>query len=319
MKHFILVFVFVQFWVAGFTQQSRIDYILKYQSLAIREMNRSGIPASITMAQACLESGDGMSALSQSSNNHFGIKCRAEWMGEKVYFDDDEKNECFRKYNTIEESYIDHTDFLIQNPRYRSLFDNGSTNYKGWAKGLKQTGYATDNRYDDKLIEIIDKFQLYKLDQKIELDELALFEKKKWWRRSDSQESLVFNAFQIHQVSLRNGIKSVVAIEGDTYGLIAQEFGLKEWELIKFNDQPVGYVPQVNEVVYIKSKKYRSSKSKMYHKAAGDDTMHYISQLYGIKLKPLLNRNLMKPGEEPFPGQNIWLRKKMKTPQKSDE
>ena len=311
MKFFSVTFFFGFIGLFVHSQQSRVDYILKYQSIAIDEMNRSGIPASITMAQACLESADGLSSLSQMSNNHFGIKCKSDWMGEKVYFDDDAKNECFRKYSSVEESYVDHTDFLLQNPRYRSLFDLGSTNYKGWAKGLKDAGYATLYNYDKKLIEIIENFQLHKLDSKITIDAVALFPKRSVSKRFESGTTVI-NAFDIHRVTPRNGIKSIVAIEGDTYDKIAQEFGLEVWELCKFNDQPRDYVPQRNEVIYLKLKKYRSSKSKSIHKADDGDTMHYISQLYGIRLRPLLIRNNMKSGEQPFPGQTISLRKKLK-------
>jgi LysM repeat protein len=315
MKKATTIFFLMTFIICAFAQQSRVDYIMKYQGLAISEMNRSGIPASIKLAQACLESGDGLSTLSTESNNHFGIKCRPEWMGEKVYFDDDERNECFRKYNTVEESFIDHTEFLVQNPRYRFLFDLGSTNYKGWANGLKEAGYATDRAYDSKLIKIIEDFELNKLDVNIPLDQIALLEKVKVKGRwgSSGTGNTIINAWNIHEVTLRNGIKSVVAMEGDSYELIGQEFGLKNWELCRFNDQPKGYMPQTNEVVYIKSKKYRSSKSKTFHKAEGDDTMHYISQRYGIKLKPLLRRNNMRPGDQPQEGQVIWLRKRMKS------
>lgn len=311
MKRTVLVFIGLVTGFFAFTQQSRVDYIVKYQELAIKEMNRSGIPASITMAQACLESRDGLSELTQSSNNHFGIKCRADWMGEKVFSDDDAKNECFRKYNNAEESFTDHTDFLIQNPRYRFLFDLGSTNYKEWATGLKTAGYATDRNYDNKLVEIIENFELHKLDRNIPVDQLALLEKVKVKRNSNfGTGGLVFDAWKIHEVVLRNNLKSIIAREGDTFGLIAQEFGLQEWELRKFNDQPADYEPQTNEVVYIQNKKFRTSKSKVFHTAEEDDNMHYISQLYGIRLKPLLFRNQMKSGDKPKPGQIIWLRKR---------
>ena len=140
MKHIHLSILFLIIGFVAFAQQSRHDYINKYQLLAIQEMGRSGGPASIKMAQACLESADGNSQLAKKSNNHFGIKCKWDWKGKKVYFDDDAKNECFRKYKSIEESFIDHTNFLLDNPRYSSLFSLKTTDYKGWAKGLKKAG-----------------------------------------------------------------------------------------------------------------------------------------------------------------------------------
>ena len=123
--------------------------------MAIEEMGRSGIPASITIAQGCLESANGNSELSKKSNNHFGIKCKKGWKGKKVYYDDDAKNECFRKYKTVEDSYIDHSNFLMDNPRYSTLFNLEITDYKGWAHGLKNAGYATSRTYAHKLIEIV--------------------------------------------------------------------------------------------------------------------------------------------------------------------
>ncbi len=167
------MFYYFPFVTYSNAQISRAEYIQKYQLLAIEEMNRSGIPASITMAQACLESGNGGSELSKKSNNHFGIKCKSYWTGKKVYYDDDEKNECFRKYKTVEESYIDHTNFLMDNPRYYELFQLSSDDYIGWAKGLKKAGYATARDYDKRLINIIEEYQLFRLDYRISLDQLT--------------------------------------------------------------------------------------------------------------------------------------------------
>jgi flagellum-specific peptidoglycan hydrolase FlgJ len=132
-------------------QNAREEYIRKYQLLAIEEMGRSGIPASIKMAQAILESGNGNSELARKSNNHFGIKCKTGWKGQKVYYDDDEKGECFRKYKSVHDSYIDHTNFLMTSPRYAFLFKLPPDDYKSWAKGLKQAGYATARHYDQTL------------------------------------------------------------------------------------------------------------------------------------------------------------------------
>jgi len=155
MKHRVVLFLFYITTIAIQAQYSQQDYIRKYQLLAIEEMGRSGIPASIKMAQAILESGNGNSQLSKKSNNHFGIKCKSNWQGQRVYHDDDEKGECFRKYDSVEDSYIDHTNFLVGNPRYAFLFALPPDDYKGWAKGLKEAGYATNRHYDKALIRII--------------------------------------------------------------------------------------------------------------------------------------------------------------------
>jgi len=305
----LIFFTIASFAVSG--QQARLDYIKKYQLLAIREMNRSGIPASITMAQACLESGDGNSELARKSNNHFGIKCKSNWRGKKVYYDDDRKNECFRKYKTVEESYDDHTNFLSNNPRYSFLFELDPTDYRAWAVGLKKAGYATARHYDKTLIKIIEDFKLYRLDNKKTLDQMTVYEQKRIGNEGISN-SLIINPYRTHKVITINGLDAIIAQKGDTYQTIAQELGMKDWELYRFNDLPKGYVPQANEVVYIQHKKRKAPRGKLTHKVETGETMHYISQMYGIRLKPLYSRNRMKYGEQPDPGQVLNLRKKKK-------
>ena len=311
MKYISSIILFVLIAFTSQSQISRGEYINRWQLLAIEEMNRSGIPASITMAQGCLESGNGNSELSRKSNNHFGIKCKKNWKGKKVYYDDDRKNECFRKYNTVEDSYIDHTNFLLENPRYASLFDLKPTDYKGWARGLKKAGYATAHDYDKKLIRIIEENKLYRLDKRMDYQELAAFEQKSIGKKGVSNE-LTLNPYNSHVVVKINRVKSVVARSGDTYEIIAQELGLSDWELYKFNDQPAGYRPVQNEVVYIQPKKNKTKKDKTNHRVQQGESMHYISQMYGIKLKPLYQRNRMKPGQQPKAGKLIYLHKKQK-------
>lgn len=302
---FLLIFSFI----SVHAQISRSEYIRKYQTLAIDEMNRSGIPASITMAQACLESSDGNSELSKRSNNHFGIKCKSYWTGNKVYYDDDRKNECFRKYKTVEESYIDHTNFLMDNPRYYELFQLASDDYVGWAKGLKKAGYATARDYDKKLIKIIEDFQLYRLDYRINFNQLEAANNTIITSENVS-DKLTINPFNNHRITVINDVKSVIANEGDTYEMIAQELGLEPWVLYKFNDLPVGYEPQPNEVVYVEPKNNKTSKHILTHIVQANETMHYISQLYGVKLKALYRRNKMKYGTQPIIGQEILLHSK---------
>lgn len=309
MKHISIFILFVLLSFASVSQMSRQEYISRWQLLAIEEMNRSGIPASITLAQGILESGNGNSELSTKSNNHFGIKCKKGWKGKKVYYNDDAKNECFRKYRTVEDSYKDHTNFLMANPRYSSLFELKNTDYKEWAKGLKKAGYATAHNYDKHLIRIIEENKLHRLDEKMSFEELIVFEQQSVSSRSTSN-SLTFAHYQKHKVKKYNRIKSVVTRKGDTYEMLAQELGLSDWELYKFNDQRPGYRPIANEVVYIQAKKNKSSKDKVSHKVQQGESMHYISQMYGIKLKPLYKRNGMKAGQQPKVGTIIYLRKK---------
>ena len=299
------LYIIIPFWflsITAFSQNTREEYIRKYQSLAIDEMNRSGVPASIKMAQACLESADGRSELARKSNNHFGIKCRPDWSGRKVYYDDDYKGECFRAYSRVEDSYRDHSNFLMSNPRYASLFKLKTTDYKGWAQGLKKAGYATASHYDKTLIDIIEKYELYRLDYNITTSQQ---------RRVRRVSSNTLNQYQSHQVIRINGIEAVAAKTGDTYEIIAPEFGLKKGEVYRYNDQKRGYKPQLNEVVYINSKNRRSPKNLTTHRAETGETMHYISQMYGLQLRPLLKRNNMKKNDQPVPGQIIQLRNKL--------
>lgn len=308
MRYYLFTIIFISTISAAFAQISREEYIEQYQLLAIEEMNRSGIPASITMAQACLESGNGNSTLSLKSNNHFGIKCKSTWTGKTVKHDDDEKNECFRKYNTVEESYIDHSNFLMDNPRYFSLFQLPPDDYVGWAHGLKKAGYATAPDYADRLLKIIEEYQLYRLDYKMTNEQLAALKHTKPHKK-EVLNNLVINPYQSHQITLRNNLKTVVANEGDTYEILSQEFGIKTWELYKFNDHPEGYIPLKNEIIYIEAKHRKADRKGMLtHRVEAGETMHYISQLYGLKLKPLYKRNNMKAGEEPHTEEIIFLR-----------
>ena len=207
MKRYILFTLTFLLYFSVSAQFSRKDYIQRYQLLAIEEMNRSGIPASIKMAQACLESGNGNSELSLKSNNHFGIKCKTTWRGKKVYYDDDEKDECFRKYRTVEDSYKDHTDFLMNNPRYAFLFDLDPDDYKNWAKGLKKAGYATAPNYHNVIIKIIEDYQLYRLDHKMNINEMVAFEGRKL--NPNVSNSMTINPFQSHKIKRFNGLKAV--------------------------------------------------------------------------------------------------------------
>lgn len=309
MKHISIFILFIVVTVSSFAQMSREEYIGRWQLLAIEEMNRSGIPASITMAQGCLESGNGNSELSRKSNNHFGIKCKKSWTGKKVYYDDDRKNECFRKYKTVKDSYLDHTNFLMDNPRYASLFDLKATDYKNWAKGLKKAGYATAHDYDKRLIRIIEENKLYRLDKEITFQELAAADHSNITNNGVST-TLTLNPYNSHKVVKFNGLKSVVVREGDTFEMLAQELGLTDWELYKFNDHRPGYRPVTNEVVYIQLKKTKASKNKLIHRVQQGESMHFISQMYGIKLKSLYKRNRMRAGQQPQAGQIINLRKR---------
>ncbi len=289
---------------------TRAEYIQEYQLLAISEMNRSGIPASIKMAQACLESADGNSELARKSNNHFGIKCKSNWTGATTLHDDDEKNECFRKYSSVEDSYIDHTNFLMSSARYAPLFRLAPTDYVGWANGLRQAGYATNPQYAKLLIDIIELNQLWRLDHKMTESEMAQFEQRRLG--SAFNNKLLVNPYSSRKIALHNGLKSAIARQGDTFQVLGQEFGKKPWELMRFNDYPQGYEPRANEIIYLQQKRRQSQGMYQYHVIGEGESMHYISQLYGIRLNALYRMNNMKPGNLPAVGQVLQLKRRIK-------
>ena len=290
---------------------TKSEYIEKYHKLAVNEMNRVGIPASITLAQGLLESGNGNSVLARKSNNHFGIKCHIDWSGEKVYHDDDHTGECFRSYKSVYESYIDHSDFLTAKTRYASLFDLDPTDYKGWAKGLKKAGYATDPQYAHHLIRIIEENDLHRFDLG------GTFVKE--YKDTDKPESkrlandnFTVNAFPSHQVELNNGVKYVTVQQGDSFEDISKEFGLKSWELFTYNDLPENARAQDYKHIYLQSKRNKAHRKHPSHRVKPGETLHYISQKYGVKMSRLYRYNQMKKGEKVSEGQLIQLRKKKK-------
>ncbi|MBC8510301.1 MAG: glucosaminidase domain-containing protein [Cryomorphaceae bacterium] len=174
MKKFLLIlFLFSSFW--GFSQSKTENYISEYSSAAVDEMNRYSIPASITLAQGILESGNGESRLATEGNNHFGIKCHSNWNGKTIIEDDDEKGECFRKYDKVTDSYRDHSLFLTERGRYSFLFEYKKSDYKKWAKGLKKAGYATNPNYPTLLIDLIERYELYTYDKGEQSDKQLYF------------------------------------------------------------------------------------------------------------------------------------------------
>jgi len=310
-----LVLLSTVFTISFFTlsaQSSRkyttSDYIDLYKDLAVKEMKRTGIPASITMAQGILESGNGNSTLARKSNNHFGIKCHNDWNGKKVYHDDDRRNECFRKYKTVYESYIDHSDFLTGKQRYASLFDLKTTDYKGWAKGLKKAGYATDPKYAHRLIKIIEENKLYLLDE------------DKAWKRSDSNDNkspggndrFVISPYNTHVPDYNNGVKYIRVEDGDTFDAIVNEFGMRQWEIYHYNDLPTDADISKYRYLYIQPKKGKANRKHEYHVIKEGEDLHYISQKYGVKLKKLLRFNGLQEDSKIKAGDRLNLRKKNK-------
>lgn len=309
---FLTLFSPLTFGESG-PKNSRQDYINQFAQLAIQEMNEYHIPASITMAQACLESGDGNSTLATGANNHFGIKCRSDWAGPSVRHDDDARNECFRKYKSAIESYRDHSRFLTGGMRYQFLFDYDIKDYKKWAYGLKKAGYATDPQYPERLLKIIDEYQLYRLDEyyNSSLPYKGSESKGGSFSPAHKNSNTAANPYVSRHVTKRNRAKSFYAKRGDTYEQIAAEFSLKDWEIYKFNDVEAGEIPEPGAIVYIQRKRGSAPRGNDFHTLAKGESLWDVAQWYGIRLNSLCRKNRLKAGYELKPGQQISLRKKV--------
>ena len=263
-------------------------------------MKQHNVPASITLAQGLLESGAGLSKLARESNNHFGIKCGVGWRGRSVRANDDAPNECFRAYRKVEDSYQDHSLFLVGNQRYSSLFSLKKTDYKGWAKGLKKAGYATDPSYANKLITIIETYDLYKYDT----DGMSKREAKKWQKLLKKKPWLA----NPHEVKIANGLAYVVAREGDTFRLLGGEFDISWKKLPKYNDLQRDYTLEEGDIIYLKEKNKKTVADVIYHVVREGDSMHTISQVYGVRLKTLYKLNKMAEDHIPEVGERVWLK-----------
>ena len=303
-------------------RQTREEYVEKYKAIAIAHMERYGIPASITMAQGILESDSGNSRLSTSSNNHFGIKCKKHWTGDRVYHDDDAKGECFRAYPSVEASYQDHADFLDQSPRYDSLFAYPSDDYRSWAKGLKAAGYATAPDYAERLVKIIESMKLYLLDKEngnkiYAASKSATANTEAWWESNiaTSDEQINPNAFRVtvnshkgYGVYRTNHTFYVVAKEGDTFESVGKVFDISAKMLRKFNDVASDVELSKGDIVYIERKKTQWLGNVMQHKVVRDENLYTLSQSYGIRLKSLAKLNRLRPSEEVRKGETIRLK-----------
>ena len=279
---------------------SRSEYIQLWADEAQRQMLEHGVPASITLAQGILESADGNSPLARYAHNHFGIKCHDGWNGETFIQDDDTRNECFRKYESADDSFRDHSLFLRTRSRYASLFTLSATDYKGWAHGLKKAGYSTNPKYGDLLIQIIEENELYKYDV---LNEVATLKPKKQ-NPEFTAPSKIRHDVKVHD----NNIKYILAKDQDTYFKIAKEFELGLWQIYKYNDLSKKDVLQEGDIIYLQPKRNRAKLE--HHRVTEGETMHSISQKYGVKLKKLYKLNNMIPGTgEPEPGALISLKK----------
>jgi len=273
----------------GNTPQER--YIYTYSDIAVAEMQRTGVPASITLAQGIIESGSGLSTLAVNGNNHFGIKCHNSWTGGTMKMDDDRKGECFRTYDTPEESFRDHSDFLRYRDRYKFLFDLDRRDYKGWAFGLKQAGYATDPSYASKLIRTIEEYDLTRFDYltEEEVSEMpaspAKLEEPVAVRSNlpaPAQEEFRFSLSSV-MYSL-NDVAFVYAKENDTYRSIAKKHHLFLFEVLRFNEVDKGASVKPGDIVYLEAKKKKAPKGlEMYIVSEDGENLHAICQRFAVK------------------------------------
>jgi len=271
------------------------EYVDKWKATAVQQMSLYKIPASITLAQGILESGSGNSQLARLGNNHFGIKCHG-WTGKTMYMDDDEKGECFRVYDSAKDSYKDHSEFLTVNKRYNALFELKSDDYKGWAKGLKEAGYATSKTYADALIGIIEELKLDELDKNAIRENGLIVQNT---AEAEVSHLTIYSA---------NKVKYIIAKKGDTFYRISREFDMALWQLYRYNDfGPNKDVLVEGDIVYLQPKKRRTTNK--YIKTDSELTPRELSQKYAVKLEPLMRRNEFSSPDQLLPvGEKVILR-----------
>ncbi len=289
-------------------------YIKLYKDIAIKEMNTYGIPSSITLAQGILESANGNSTLAKKANNHFGIKCHEDWNGPSFHMDDDLEDECFRKYSDPFESFKDHSVFLATRDRYASLFNLEITDYKGWAKGLKEAGYATNPKYPQLLINIIEEFELFQYDRFYDAEqvkrnrELALKNNSKSYPElTVAEESFVKVTDTKRKIFSNKGIKFIYAEKEDNPEKIAKDLKIYTWQVYKYNDLKKRYPITEGQVIYVEAKKNKGDKP--FHIVVPGQTLRDISQIYAVKLKKLCKYNTLRKDATLYPDQKIKLRK----------
>ena len=262
-------------------------YIDQYKDLAIEQMLKYNIPASITLSQGLLESGAGRSWLTKSSNNHFGIKCHG-WTGRRVFHDDDERGECFRAYDNPRQSFEDHSRFLATQSRYARLFNYARTDYKSWARGLKQCGYATNPQYASKLIQIIELYNLNQYDKAKKFDQFMV---------KHSTEDGVAPDGNFHVIKAYNKNYYVIARKGDSFQSLSKELCIGKRKLAKYNERSYKEELAAGDVIYLKKKRKKATKEykNRPHIVQNGESMYLISQKYGLRLSSLSKKNHLSP------------------------
>jgi LysM repeat protein len=306
------------------------NYINTYKDIAIKEMQRTGVPASITLAQGIHESGAGMSKLTLVSNNHFGIKCKSDWSGESVKHDDDAKGECFRKYPSAEDSYIDHSNFLMSSPRYTYLFSIDPSDYAGWANGLKEAGYATNPKYPQVLIKLIEDYQL---------QDYTLIAMGKQPGKNGTGTVEAGPPAEIVPVASHHAIPSGMSIpvvepaqpvypdgefkinetkvvyvkKGTSFLSIAQQYKIDLAKLFEVNELTETEASDKDQLIYLQRK--RKTGNNKFHIVQRGETLHDIAQFEGIRMESLLELNLLEEDMQPAIGEQLSLQgKSSRTP-----
>jgi len=325
----ILLIVQLPYFARAEVKATVEEYIQKYKAISIQEMQKHGIPASITLAQGILESGMGTSILAVKGNNHFGIKCHIEWNGPTMKHTDDAPDECFRVYSDPIQSYIDHSQFLLTRPRYAFLFKLKTNDYIGWAHGLKKAGYATNPRYAEMLIDVINRHQLHVYDMDLSVEEMEAFRDKLKEQEKETlialqkqnvkigagstqvqipvakQPVLIANAG--NAVFYNNKVKVVRLQKGQSLNDVSYIHNVSLKKLNTYNDLTAKQEVSEGQLIYLASKKNKAKQKK--HLVLAHETLWSISQFHGVKLSKLYERNFLKPGEEPAVGATVYLNK----------
>lgn len=292
-----MAFVFLFAFVANAQRNSAYEsYIDQYKDIAVEQMKKHKIPASITLAQGLLESGAGKSMLATRANNHFGIKCH-DWTGRKIYKDDDAKNDCFRVYSSPRESFEDHSLFL-QRSRYARLFSYDIKDYKAWAKGLKACGYATLPTYAERLITIIETYELYRYDS------------GKGGKNSNKKKNADTGILHTHEPYLVNDVVCYRGMEGDDWNILSRELNVSKRKLLKYNECEDTYTQLEGMNIFIGKKKKKAAKQykNYWHKIQEGESMYSIAQLYGIRVKYLYKMNFKDADYVPEAGDLLKVR-----------
>ncbi|MFN0082850.1 MAG: glycoside hydrolase family 73 protein [Ferruginibacter sp.] len=312
MKNFIFILPSLLLCMVSFAQKITPDeYISTYRNIAIEEMKRSGIPASVTLAQGILETECGNSDLVKKSNNHFGIKCKSTWTGESVKHTDDAPNECFRKYGRPEDSYKDHSDYLKTSARYASLFQLDPSDYKGWAYGLKKAGYATNPRYPQIVISNIEKYNLQQYDHLTteEIDNLAITKIVEVQKPAAPVFASVDISTIQKSIQLKtkvNGLKAVVAPKGTSLLAIATMADIDMAKLLEYNDLVKDGLLPDEQIIYLEKKPKQGNRD--YYIALQKETLYDIAQNNAVQLKYLSQFNNMNGTETVQKGTKVKLR-----------